>query len=107
MLELLLSLLQTSMARDQLFLLLFEPGAADTCYALILNSKYSDRLRELVFKVGGGQGQWSVGGVLLLIAGRYCQPSLGCPGSPRSVTCCVSLCHFTLDPTGSLSLIRK
>nr|XP_023698354.1 neurobeachin-like protein 1 isoform X3 [Paramormyrops kingsleyae] len=51
MLELLLSLLQTSMARDQLFLLLFEPGAADTCYALILNSKYSDRLRELVFKL--------------------------------------------------------
>jgi hypothetical protein len=49
--ELLLSLLQTSAARDQLFLLLFEPGAADSCYALLLNTKHSDRLRELVFKV--------------------------------------------------------
>ncbi len=50
-LELLLTLLQTSAARDQLFLLLFEPGAADSCYALLLNNKHSDRLRELVFKV--------------------------------------------------------
>ncbi|KAJ8389791.1 hypothetical protein AAFF_G00114970 [Aldrovandia affinis] len=49
--ELLLTLLQTSTARDQLFLLLFEPGAADTCYGLLLNSKHSDRLRELVFKL--------------------------------------------------------
>ncbi|KAL1022209.1 hypothetical protein UPYG_G00023730 [Umbra pygmaea] len=48
--ELLLTLLQTSAARDQLFLLLFEPGAFDSCYALLLNSKHSDRLRELVFK---------------------------------------------------------
>ncbi|KAJ3584809.1 hypothetical protein NHX12_015304, partial [Muraenolepis orangiensis] len=48
LLELLIGLLQTSPARDQLFLLLFEPGAADSCYALLLNSKYSDRLRELV-----------------------------------------------------------
>ncbi|KAM3585663.1 uncharacterized protein V6R79_023778 [Siganus canaliculatus] len=51
LLELLLSLLQSSPARDQLFLLLFEPGAADSCYALVLNNKYSDRLRELVFKL--------------------------------------------------------
>uniref|UniRef100_A0A8C2D486 Neurobeachin-like protein 2 n=1 Tax=Cyprinus carpio TaxID=7962 RepID=A0A8C2D486_CYPCA len=50
-LELLLTLLQTSAARDQLFLLLFEPGAAVSCYALLLNNKHSDRLRELVFKV--------------------------------------------------------
>lgn len=53
LLELLLSLLQASPARDQLFLLLFEPGAADSCYALLLNNKHSDRLRELVFKVRG------------------------------------------------------
>lgn len=52
LLELLISLLQSSPARDQLFLLLFEPGAADSCYALLLNNKHSDRLRELVFKVG-------------------------------------------------------
>ncbi|KAJ8255639.1 hypothetical protein COCON_G00195030 [Conger conger] len=51
MLELLLTLLQTSAARDQLFLLLFEPGAADTCYGPLLNSKHSDKLRELVFKL--------------------------------------------------------
>ncbi|XP_069568849.1 neurobeachin-like protein 1 isoform X2 [Brachyistius frenatus] len=50
-LELLLSVLQTSPARDQLFLLLFEPAAADSCYALLLNNKHSDRLRELVFKL--------------------------------------------------------
>uniref|UniRef100_A0A665U218 Neurobeachin-like protein 2 n=1 Tax=Echeneis naucrates TaxID=173247 RepID=A0A665U218_ECHNA len=55
LLELLLSLLQSSPARDQLFLLLFEPGAADSCYALLLNNKHSDRLRELVFKVGYSQ----------------------------------------------------
>lgn len=55
LLELLLSLLQSSPARDQLFLLLFEPGAADSCYALLLNNKHSDRLRELVFKVGSCQ----------------------------------------------------
>lgn len=52
LLELLLSLLQSSPAKDQLFLLLFEPAAADSCYALLLNNKHSDRLRELVFKVG-------------------------------------------------------
>ncbi|XP_051798116.1 neurobeachin-like protein 1 isoform X1 [Acanthochromis polyacanthus] len=51
LLELLLSLLQSSPARDQLFLLLFEHGAADCCYALLLNNKHSDRLRELVFKL--------------------------------------------------------
>ncbi|XP_020794739.2 neurobeachin-like protein 1 [Boleophthalmus pectinirostris] len=51
LLELLLSLLQTSPSRDQLFLLLFEPSAADSCYALLLNHKHSDRLRELVFKL--------------------------------------------------------
>ncbi|XP_051567309.1 neurobeachin-like protein 1 isoform X1 [Myxocyprinus asiaticus] len=50
-LELLLTLLQTSAARDQLFLLLFEPGAADSCYALLLNNKHTDCLRELVFKL--------------------------------------------------------
>ncbi|XP_035380132.1 neurobeachin-like protein 1 isoform X1 [Electrophorus electricus] len=51
MLELLLSMLQTSVVRDQLFLLLFEPGAADSCYALLLHHKHTDRLRELVFKL--------------------------------------------------------
>ncbi|XP_029923229.1 neurobeachin-like protein 1 isoform X1 [Myripristis murdjan] len=51
LLELLLNLLQSSPARDQLFLLLYEPGAADSCYALLLNNKHSDRLRELVFKL--------------------------------------------------------
>ncbi|RVE75339.1 hypothetical protein OJAV_G00015710 [Oryzias javanicus] len=50
-LELLLGLLQSSPAKDQLFLHLFEPTAADSCYALLLNNKHSDRLRELVFKL--------------------------------------------------------
>ncbi|CAG01002.1 unnamed protein product, partial [Tetraodon nigroviridis] len=51
LLEVLVSLLQCSPIRDQLFLLLFEPAAADSCYALLLNNKHSDRLRELVFKL--------------------------------------------------------
>ncbi|XP_069471622.1 neurobeachin-like protein 1 isoform X2 [Ambystoma mexicanum] len=50
-LEVLLSLLQTSTSRDQLFLLLFEPGNADILYALVLNQRYSTRLKELVFKI--------------------------------------------------------
>ncbi|XP_053452909.1 neurobeachin-like protein 1 isoform X1 [Nycticebus coucang] len=50
-LEVLFSLLCTSPTRGQLFLLLFEPGNADILYALLLNQKYSDRLREIVFKI--------------------------------------------------------
>uniref|UniRef100_A0A8C8VRA3 Neurobeachin like 1 n=1 Tax=Pelusios castaneus TaxID=367368 RepID=A0A8C8VRA3_9SAUR len=50
-LDVLFSLLHTSPTRDQLFLLLFEPGNADILYALLLNQRYSDRLRELVFKI--------------------------------------------------------
>uniref|UniRef100_K7FGC5 Neurobeachin-like protein 2 n=1 Tax=Pelodiscus sinensis TaxID=13735 RepID=K7FGC5_PELSI len=50
-LDVLFSLLRTSPTRDQLFLLLFEPGNADILYALLLNQRYTDRLRELVFKI--------------------------------------------------------
>uniref|UniRef100_A0A667HB29 Neurobeachin like 1 n=1 Tax=Lynx canadensis TaxID=61383 RepID=A0A667HB29_LYNCA len=50
-LDMLFSLLRTSPTRGQLFLLLFEPGNADILYALLLNQKYSDRLREIIFKV--------------------------------------------------------
>ncbi|XP_033620440.1 neurobeachin-like protein 1 isoform X2 [Fukomys damarensis] len=50
-LDVLCSLLRTSPTRGQLFLLLFEPGNADILYALLLNQKYSDKLREIVFKV--------------------------------------------------------
>nr|XP_015214918.1 PREDICTED: neurobeachin-like protein 1 [Lepisosteus oculatus] len=50
-LEVLLNLLQTSAARDQLFLLLFEPGNAEIFYSLLPNYKYTDRLRDLVFKI--------------------------------------------------------
>ncbi|XP_054978013.1 neurobeachin-like protein 1 [Sorex araneus] len=50
-LDILLNLLRTSPTRGQLFLLLFEPGNADILYALLLNQKYSDRLREIIFKV--------------------------------------------------------
>ncbi|XP_070436866.1 neurobeachin-like protein 1 isoform X1 [Equus przewalskii] len=50
-LDILFSLLRTSPTRGQLFLLLFEPGNADILYALLLNQKYSDRLREVIFKV--------------------------------------------------------
>uniref|UniRef100_A0A8C2TXG9 Neurobeachin-like protein 2 n=1 Tax=Coturnix japonica TaxID=93934 RepID=A0A8C2TXG9_COTJA len=50
-LDVLFSLLHSSSAPDQLFLLLFEPGNADVLYALLLHQRYSDRLRELVFKI--------------------------------------------------------
>lgn len=50
-LDIIFSLLHTSPIRGQLFLLLFEPGNADILYALLLNQKYSDRLREIIFKV--------------------------------------------------------
>uniref|UniRef100_A0A8D0HDG0 Neurobeachin-like protein 2 n=1 Tax=Sphenodon punctatus TaxID=8508 RepID=A0A8D0HDG0_SPHPU len=50
-LDVLFSLLHTSPTRDQLFLLLFEPGNADILYALLLNQRYSDRLREIIFKI--------------------------------------------------------
>ncbi|KAH0621661.1 hypothetical protein JD844_023204 [Phrynosoma platyrhinos] len=50
-LDVLFSLLHTSPTRDQIFLLLFEPGNADILYALLLNQRYSDRLKELVFKI--------------------------------------------------------
>ncbi|XP_019491163.1 PREDICTED: neurobeachin-like protein 1 [Hipposideros armiger] len=50
-LDILLSLLHTSPTRGQLFLLLFEPGNADILYAMLLNQKYSDQLREIIFKV--------------------------------------------------------
>ncbi|XP_060050086.1 neurobeachin-like protein 1 [Erinaceus europaeus] len=50
-LDVLFSLLHTSPTRGQLFLLLFEPGNADILYALLLNQKYTDRLREIIFKV--------------------------------------------------------
>ncbi|XP_029462161.1 neurobeachin-like protein 1 isoform X2 [Rhinatrema bivittatum] len=50
-LEILFNLLHTGTTQDQLFLLLFEPGNADILYALLLNQRYSDRLKELVFKI--------------------------------------------------------
>ncbi|XP_053554652.1 neurobeachin-like protein 1 isoform X2 [Bombina bombina] len=50
-LEVILHLLSTSPKRDQLFLLLFEPGNADILYTLLLNQRYTDRLKELVFKI--------------------------------------------------------
>uniref|UniRef100_A0A8D2Q530 Neurobeachin-like protein 2 n=1 Tax=Varanus komodoensis TaxID=61221 RepID=A0A8D2Q530_VARKO len=50
-LDMLFSLLHTSPTRDQLFLLLFEPGNADILYALLLNQRYTDQLKELVFKI--------------------------------------------------------
>ncbi|XP_074884374.1 neurobeachin-like protein 1 isoform X9 [Buteo buteo] len=50
-LDVLFSLLHSSPTPDQLFLLLFEPGNADILYALLLHQRYSDRLRELVFKI--------------------------------------------------------
>uniref|UniRef100_A0A8C0F823 Neurobeachin-like protein 2 n=1 Tax=Bubo bubo TaxID=30461 RepID=A0A8C0F823_BUBBB len=50
-LDVLFSLLHSSPTPDQLFLLLFEPGNADILYALLLHQRYSDKLRELVFKI--------------------------------------------------------
>ncbi|XP_053326637.1 neurobeachin-like protein 1 isoform X2 [Spea bombifrons] len=50
-LDVILHLLMNGSNRDQLFLLLFEPGCGDLFYALLLNQRYSDRLKERVFKI--------------------------------------------------------
>uniref|UniRef100_A0A803Y3J4 Neurobeachin like 1 n=1 Tax=Meleagris gallopavo TaxID=9103 RepID=A0A803Y3J4_MELGA len=50
-LDVLFSLLHSSSAPDQLFLLLFEPGNADILYALLLHQRYSDKLRELAVNI--------------------------------------------------------
>ncbi|XP_075685908.1 neurobeachin-like protein 1 isoform X3 [Rhinoderma darwinii] len=50
-LEVLYNLLTITPTQEQLFLLFFEPGSADILYALLLNQRYSDRLKELVFKI--------------------------------------------------------
>uniref|UniRef100_A0A8C5N2A9 Neurobeachin like 1 n=1 Tax=Leptobrachium leishanense TaxID=445787 RepID=A0A8C5N2A9_9ANUR len=50
-LEVLFQLLNGGPTRDQLFLLLFEQGNADIFYTLLLNQRYSDALKELVFKI--------------------------------------------------------
>ncbi|XP_068101120.1 neurobeachin-like protein 1 isoform X2 [Hyperolius riggenbachi] len=50
-LEIIYSLLIAAPTIDQLFLLLFEPGSADILYALLLNQRYSDQLKEIVFKI--------------------------------------------------------
>ncbi|XP_063788663.1 neurobeachin-like protein 1 isoform X2 [Pseudophryne corroboree] len=50
-LEVIYQLLSASPTLEQLYLLLFEPGSADILYALLLNQRYSDRLKELVFMI--------------------------------------------------------
>ncbi|KAM9305247.1 neurobeachin-like protein 1 [Gastrophryne carolinensis] len=50
-LEIIYHLMNASPTIDQLYLLLFEPGSADSLYALLVNHRYSDRLKELVFKI--------------------------------------------------------
>ncbi|MGH0127040.1 UNVERIFIED_CONTAM: hypothetical protein FKN15_030427 [Acipenser sinensis] len=50
-LEVLLNVLHTTTSRDQLFLLLFESGNAEILYTPLLNHKYTDKVRDLVFKI--------------------------------------------------------
>ncbi|XP_078072023.1 neurobeachin-like protein 2 isoform X3 [Mustelus asterias] len=50
-LDVLLSLLKGGPSRDQLYTLLFEPGNVEVFYSLILQKKYSDEVREKIFRV--------------------------------------------------------
>ncbi|XP_055486139.1 neurobeachin-like protein 2, partial [Leucoraja erinacea] len=50
-LDVLLSLLKGGQSRDQLYALLFDPGYVEVFYSLILQKKYSDEVREKVFRL--------------------------------------------------------
>ncbi|XP_064410109.1 neurobeachin-like protein 2 [Latimeria chalumnae] len=45
------SLLKGGPTREQLFLLLFEPGNVEVLYSLLVQKKYTDEVRERVFKI--------------------------------------------------------
>ncbi|XP_078396983.1 neurobeachin-like protein 2 isoform X4 [Cetorhinus maximus] len=50
-LDVLLSLLKGGPSRDQLYTLLFDPGNVEVFYSLILQKKYSDEVREKIFRL--------------------------------------------------------
>ncbi|XP_020371025.1 neurobeachin-like protein 2 isoform X1 [Rhincodon typus] len=50
-LDILLSLLKGGPSRDQLFTLLFDPGNVEVFYSLILQKRYSDEVREKIFRL--------------------------------------------------------
>ncbi|XP_059829938.1 neurobeachin-like protein 2 isoform X2 [Hypanus sabinus] len=50
-LDVLLSLLKGAPSREQLYTLLFEPGNVEVFYSLILQKKYSDEVREKIFRL--------------------------------------------------------
>lgn len=45
------SLLKGSPAQEQLFAFLFEPGHVEVLFSLLVQKKFSDEVRERVFKV--------------------------------------------------------
>lgn len=51
-LEVIHSLLKGSPAQEQLFAFLFEPGHVELLFSLLVQKKFSDEVRERVFKVG-------------------------------------------------------
>lgn len=50
-LEVIHSLLKGSPAQEQLFAFLFEPGHVEVLFSLLVQKKFSDEVRERVFKV--------------------------------------------------------
>ena len=50
-LEVIHSLLKGSPAQEQLFAFLFEPGHVEVLFSLLVQKKFSDKVRERVFKV--------------------------------------------------------
>lgn len=50
-LEVIHSLLKGSPAQEQLFTFLFEPGHVEVLFSLLVQKKFSDEVRERVFKV--------------------------------------------------------
>lgn len=51
-LDVLLSLLKANISNEQLYTFLLEQGNVDVFYFLLAQKKFSDQLREKVFKVG-------------------------------------------------------
>lgn len=81
-LEVIHSLLKGSPAQEQLFAFLFEPGHVELLFSLLVQKKFSDEVRERVFKVG-----W-IPSSHLLLSQQGCHSQVGSCCPTRSSTRC-------------------
>jgi len=52
LLDFIISLMEPPSKKDQIYLLLFEPGMAELLYVLLTKKEYSAELKEKILKVG-------------------------------------------------------